>query len=285
MLNTQRSVWIHIHIPKSGGSTFNSILKRNFGRGFKANYSLLDNYSYSQQQVKRIIDVHQDLTCLADHKVSTDLPFHLNDVDIYGLMTFRDPVDYFLSCYFYGRHHPTNNNIKAKSMNLNDYIQDYLQRKKINDFDFYQSCRATDLPHQEAIEKIKSLLEEEKLYAIPLSRFDEGCLMLEKKFPQYFKDCSYTKKNVSKKDQKVTEKEKQKILEIDKSGFQLEYELFNFVQQKLERSLKELFETEEKCCLEVKMFREKCVTFPVFFKAIITKLVRVNYFFELVKDY
>lgn len=71
------------------------------------------------------------------------------------------------------------------------YIQDYLERKQINDFDFYQSCRATSLPHQEAIEKIKFLLEEEKLYAIPLSRFDQGCLMLEKKFSQYFKDCSY----------------------------------------------------------------------------------------------
>lgn len=286
MPNTQRAVWVHIHIPKTGGSTLNSILKRNFGRGFKVNYSpLLDGCRYSRQQVRLIIDAYQDLTCLADHKVSTDLPFNMTDVDIYGLSVFRDPVDHFLSGYFYGRHHPNNINLKAKLMNLDEYIQDYVKRKKFCGFHFHQSCYATGLPHQEAIEKIKSLLEEEKLYALPISHFDEGCLMLETKFPQHFKDCSYIRKNVSKKNQKITEEQKQKILEIDRTGFQLEYELLNFIEKKLESNLEQLFDQKEKRKLELKKFREKCATSLVFFKAIMTKIARANYLFKLIKDY
>lgn len=65
----------------------------------------------------------------------------------------------------------------------------------------------------------------------------------------------------------------------------MEYELLNFIEKKLDSNLEQLFDKKEKRDLELKKIREKCVTFPVFFKAIITKLVRVKYLFELVKDY
>jgi len=60
-----------MHIPKNGGSTLNEILRKNFGNGFRGNYSLLDDYHYSKQQIQKVISNHPGMTCLADHKAST----------------------------------------------------------------------------------------------------------------------------------------------------------------------------------------------------------------------
>lgn len=251
----KRTVWIHIHIPKSGGLTLNEILKKNFGKGFKSNYSLLDNYHYSQQQIEKIIDSHKKIACLADHKASTNLPYLSQDVDFYAITTFRNPVDRFLSGYFYNRGISQHYVPETKTMTLDQFIEYQAQNKQ--DFYFYQVCRATGKPLKEAIETFKSLIAQEKLFVLPLTSFAKSCLVLEKKYPNFFSDCSYQIKNQSKRDQKVSQTQKEKIIEIGGKGYEMELKLLNFIEDHIDKNLDNFLEKEEQQTALIE-FKKRC---------------------------
>ena len=55
----------------------------------------------------------------------------------------------------------------------------------------------------------------------PLERFDEACIILEKLYPNHFKDCSYYKRNVSTKDQIISPADKQAISQFVALDFEL----------------------------------------------------------------
>ena len=99
------------------------------------------------------------MTCLADHKASTNLPYLMQNTDVYGITTFRNPIERFLSGYFYNRNSSYNYVPQSKLMNLDEYIE-YRSINK-QDFFFYQVCRATGKPLEEAIKVFKYLIKTE----------------------------------------------------------------------------------------------------------------------------
>jgi hypothetical protein len=250
-----RTVWIHVHIPKSGGSTVESILKKNFRKGFVRNGSLLDNYHYSKEQIEQIINIYQNITCLSDHKASTNLPFEMEDVDIFAITSIRNPVDHFLSGYFYNRN-PNRPNFDplTRELTLDEYITKLSLPENRNDFFFHQFCRGAGLGLEASINNFKTLINQEKLIVLPLDKFDEACVVLERQFPEYFRDCSYTILNKSKRDQSVSEQQYEQIREF----FALDIECLDFIHTNLEQRLQKLFKSESDFKESLENFRTRC---------------------------
>lgn len=199
-----RKIWIYIHIPKCGGSTFADILRRNYGPGFMTTNSIINNYQYRQDQVLDILDHYPDCTCLAGHKLSLDLPYTSTRYQLTVSTFVRDPVDRFLSAYFYFRHHSEWGIPEAKALNLDDYIQWALvegnQPLYINGQTKFLSGQASS----DGLEVVRKSVEDGRLLLLPLARFAEVLVVLRRKYPAQFTDTWYKPRNVSNKDQVAT---------------------------------------------------------------------------------
>jgi hypothetical protein len=193
-----RQVFIHLHIPKCGGSAVVDLLWRNFVTGLGTTNSILNSYQYDTKQVARIIDYHPDLKCLTGHKLSLNLPFDRKDFDLQAFTWIRDPVDLFVSHYFYHRNHTTLVP-EAKKMDLPEYTEWAL---KHGNQDMYIN-RQTKFLSGGSIKKIESMVSEEKVFLFPLERLQESIYTLAHRFPHAFVDLKIRRTNISKKDQEI----------------------------------------------------------------------------------
>lgn len=187
-----RSVVFHVHVRKCGGSTFyQQILQRNFGRGFYRDASLIDDI-YGIDQVNQILSHCPWLTAYSSHKITLDLPYDDPHVRIVAAAFVRDPVDRFLSQYFYLKHHPKGWDAAAQRFDLPAYIDHIEQRP-----DLQRLRQASQLQHltgergSVGLERLESYLPQRHLHLIPVSQFDAGCVFLERMYPALMKDCSY----------------------------------------------------------------------------------------------
>ena len=98
-----RSVWLHVHVPKAGGSTLRQLMNRNFGDGYYNSRSLLETKQYTRADVSEIVRCHPWVTCFSDHKLSLDLPFGHPEATVHAFAYVRDPVERFISRYFFHR--------------------------------------------------------------------------------------------------------------------------------------------------------------------------------------
>ena len=95
-------------------------MNRNFGKGFYNSQSLLETKQYTCQDVSEIVRCHPWVECLSDHKLSLDLPYHHEHANVYALSYVRDPVERFISRYFFHRHFEEVNCI-AQKMSFRDF--------------------------------------------------------------------------------------------------------------------------------------------------------------------
>lgn len=202
-----RQIFVHIHIPKCGGTSVSDFLSRNFGPYLGNTNGLLNDYQYNSAQVARIIDHYPELKCLTGHKLSLDLPFYREDLEIHAFTWIRDPVERFVSHYFYHRNH-TNIVPEAKSMSLPEYtewaLKDGNQKMYINGQTRFISGGSLDL--------INSAVKDKRLILFPLSRIRESFITLAHQFPEVFIDTRFVIKNISKKDQNLPNNFRENVL-------------------------------------------------------------------------
>ena len=96
-----RNVWLHVHVPKAGGSTLRQLMNRTFNKGYYNSNSLLETKQYTSAEVSEIVRCHPWLTGFSDHKLSLDLPFDCEHANVHALCFVRDPVDRFISRYHF----------------------------------------------------------------------------------------------------------------------------------------------------------------------------------------
>jgi hypothetical protein len=202
-----RKIFVHLHIPKCGGSSVTDVLSRNFGPDLGTTNSILNDYQYDAAQVARILDHHPRLKCLTGHKLSLDLPFDRNDLDIQAFTWIRDPVDRFISHYFYHRNH-TDLVPEAKSMGFTEYVDWAL---KYGNQKMYINGQTRFLS-EGSVKTISLMVKEEKLLLFPLSKLQESLYSLARRFPDVFMDVIIGNKNVSRKDMVLPENLRQLVL-------------------------------------------------------------------------
>ncbi len=252
----RRDFYVFIHIPKCGGSTFNTILRNLFGVGYAAEYGILNNYQYNASQVKQIIDWYPDLKCLASHRLSLDLPFDHKDTSVTAITFVRDPIERFVSHYFYHRYN-TEIFPQTKTLDIDAYTQYLLRSPQEGMHIRSQTGFLSGSADQRGIDLIRERVQSKQVLCFPLSRFDEACVTLERMFPGDFFNCAYAhRENVSTKDQEVTDGTLTRILKLD--FVEVDLQLVDLATVQLDRLIDEYFEDDQTFAADSRSFRKRC---------------------------
>lgn len=202
-----RPIFVHLHIPKCGGTTVRDFLKRNFGADLGETNGILNDYQYSADQVSRIIDHFPKLRCLTGHKLSCDLPFVRKDIELFAFSWIRDPVDRFVSHYFFHRNH-TSLVPQAKSLDLDAYVGWALEE---GNMPAYIDGQVRFLAAG-SMSRIEELVAAGRLLLFPLDSLAASFATLAERFPNDFTDIRVETKNVSEKDQSLPAGLRERIL-------------------------------------------------------------------------
>lgn len=210
---SKHTVWMHVHVPKCGGSTLRYVLSRNFEEGYYSGHTLMDQLIYTKDQIEVILNRNPWLRCYSDHKLSLDLPYESENYNLNAFAFTRDPVDQFVSYYFWGKYIQKSNH-PVRSMSLDQYI-DYVIHKT-GTTKIAKQIRHLNPPGVERpnIDFIRETVERHNVILLPMEQYNLSCVLLEKIDPQSFRNMAYMKENVSPRNEDVTEAQLDRIREL-----------------------------------------------------------------------
>lgn len=249
----KRSCWLHVHVPKAGGSTLRQLMNRNFGGGYYNSKSLLETKQYTRHDVSEIVRCHPAVKCLSDHKLSLDLPYHHEECDVFALSFVRDPVERFISRYFFHRHFEEVNCI-AQQMTFREFAYAELVSQEVDPQTNCQIYFLNNGQSSDDMTMIEKALQTKRAYLFPIERFDEACICMERLYPSHFSDLSYVRANVSKRDTQVTDQERAFAFRYLKN----DYPVFERSHKFLDETLSRAFPSLEDRAAALAEFKERC---------------------------
>ena len=251
--NNADLTWLHVHVPKAGGSTLRNLMRRDFGDDFYNSASLLETKQYSRVDVQEIVRCHPQYKCISDHKFSFDLPYESSLVNIMALSYVRDPVDRFVSRYFFHRHFEEVNCV-AQRMSFREFANSELVEQHVHPQTNSQIHFLTCGRSTEDLRLIENSLATGKAYLFPIERFDESCICLETLYPESFPDLSYVRSNVSKRDAEIAESERELALRYLK----FDQPVCDLADNFLNKTLATVFESMEQRQAALADFKDRC---------------------------
>ena len=248
-----RQCWLHVHVPKAGGSTLRQLMNRNFGDGYYNSQSLLETKQYTRNDVSEIVRCHPAVSCFSDHKLSLDLPFQHLHANVFALSYVRNPVERFISRYFFHRHFEEVNCI-AQRMSFHEFANAELVEQEVHPQTNSQIYFLNGGKSFDDMTVINAAIDSGKAFLFPIERFDESCICLERMFPTVFSDLSYVRANVSKRDADITEDERQlahRYLKADDPVFELSDSFLN-------KTLETAFHSDDDRQAALAEFKDRC---------------------------
>ncbi len=248
-----RDVWLHVHVPKAGGSTIRQLMNRNFGDGFYNSNSLLETKQYTRMDVSEIIRCHPWLTAFCDHKLSLDLPFDSEHANVHALCFVREPVERFVSRFFFHRNFEEVNCI-AQKMSFRQFaemelVQQYAHPQTNSQIKFLNG----DGDEQD-LTVIRQAIKTGRTILAPIERFDEACVLLERCYPDAFSDLSYVKVNTSNRNDVIKSSDREFIQE----KLAADYPLIDLARNELNRQIVDAFADEDEFHAALFAFRDRC---------------------------
>jgi len=250
---TLSRTWIHVHVPKAGGSTLRQLMRRNFEDLFYNSTSLLETMQYSSDNVREIVRCHPQFLCISDHKFSLDLPYNSPFANILALSYVRDPVERFISRYFFHRHFEEVNCI-AQQMSFRDFANAELIEQHAHPQTNSQIYFLNGGKSSTDISLIKDAIGTGKALLFPIERFDESCICLEKLYPESFSDLSYVRANVSKRDAGISAENRELVLRYVKNDLAV----CDYAEKFLNQTLARAFNSTEEREAAMSDFQDRC---------------------------
>lgn len=231
------------------------ILHRNFGAKFHAYYGLWDTRFFNAADVQGMLELHQQIDCIASHMITLDLPYNSKTFDVNAISFVRDPVERVLSLYFHSLKMAEEVGGEVPNEGIDKFFDRVLSEKRERRFiDAQYRFLTHGVEDDDKLSKISDLIRSKKILIAPLERFDETCLVLEARFPDYFKNTSYTsRKMLSPRNQEVTELVRSKILEANR----MDDRLYKMVTQEFDKICIDELGGNEKLQSLMKNFKQR----------------------------
>lgn len=193
----------YIHIPKTAGSTFGDILRRNLGPQVAREYGVLNDYRYTKAQLEKVLTDFPNLRGMTSHRLSLDLPWDFERMQVVGIAFVRDPGRRLLSLYFYNRNLDNYyGQPETKELSVREFFRrrlGALDRGEGND----QLRQLTGNVEEAGLAAVANRMASHPCLLLPSERFDEACLVLGRRFPGMFQNLRYERMKVSTRDQEV----------------------------------------------------------------------------------
>jgi hypothetical protein len=250
-----KKVFFHIHIWKTGGTSFLNICRENFGKGFHRDTMMIQDWFLSPQQLRWLLNYHDWIRCYSCHMLSGELPYDMDNTEVIGISFLRNPVNRFVSSYSFQR----GDNYRGGIAKNYDFDSFYKSALMATDHPMWRNGQTYILGGsrtESGIEKISARLSKNQLILLPTEKFDESCILLEKLFPDNFKDCSYVAYNVSQKKTTITDRQYKDI-----AGFMdLDFRLHKMANDYLELALRRFFPDPDSRRHQLEDFRNRCIS-------------------------
>jgi hypothetical protein len=188
-----RSMYFHIHVPKTAGTTMWRILERNFEGHLGADYATGGHPAkYSRRTLEEVI-YQWNCTCFTAHNYSLNaLPFDVFP-NLRAFSFVRDPVSKALSSYSF---------LRRRRLCPDWHLtRTHTFAEMLAGYDLKTLCNGIlfDVPQLDFIvgageggmNMVTALTQAEQFHVFPMERFDDAMLCLEAMFPGDFGDCSY----------------------------------------------------------------------------------------------
>jgi hypothetical protein len=207
--------FVHVHIPKTAGTSFNRTLTESFGDTFEpfGGRWLVFLPRFTNDQVLDFMRLHTNINCVASHNFTAILPYRNPLRRIVAIAFLRDPVDRFFSLYFHLRFR--GGDFIETKLELDDYISGH--EKQARERGGRLPGLLSELTIEESEESftyIESLVRNGDLHLLQTDAMDDGCQRLNKLFPNHFKAAQGHRENVSKRDQDVTDEQRERVKKI-----------------------------------------------------------------------
>ena len=247
------SVWLHVHVPKAGGSTIRQLMNRNFGDGFYNSNSLLETKQYTREDVSEIIRCHPWLRCFCDHKLSLNLPFDSQHANVHALCFVRNPLDRFISRFFFHRNFEEVNCI-AQKMSFRKFAEMELVEKYSHPQTNSQTNFLNGGNGDKDLTAIDAAVDTGKTVLAPIERFDETCVCLQALYPEEFKDLSYVRVNTSNRNDTIEEPDRQFVSDL----LSEDQPLIDLANQQLNRLIGLAYPDQDDFAKQMTAFKDRC---------------------------
>jgi hypothetical protein len=250
--------YLFLHVPKTGGSTFRRILKDNFGdeAAIENPYMCLQNYT--KEQIEQLFYLYS-------YRIFAGHVFRLRDSlkalnsSIQLIAFTRDPVEKAISAYYFLRNRDTTNvNHPVKSKSFTEMV-DFVLNKKIIWFFYFDSSQLEWLVGSEDanIIEVREAVSSKRLLLFPTEEFDLACVILERMFPDEFKDCSYPNRiNVSNRPKLINSNERAAAERLP--WIQKDRRLHEFAKHNIKELSVSIFKSEVEIQKALQDFRLRC---------------------------
>lgn len=228
-----RTIFLHIHTPKCGGTSFNEVLWRNFRRSFQMEYGRFNMLRPSADEVEWALRRNHHIRAIAGHRFHTRLNYETSDHNLIAVTFVRDPVEHFLSADAFMRrtHYPG-----IEPLSLSQVARSILAGEEHGLLPpRFVKAQLRHLDPQLDLDRLRRLVDSGHLYIFPVERFADACLLLQHRFPEHFTETGFRVKNRSPRSAEA-ETEVVELLREHRSG---DFELHALAQRLLDQQLQE----------------------------------------------
>jgi hypothetical protein len=186
--------YLFCHIPKTAGTMFSDILRRNFGHRFFRDNQAYANIAYEPWHLEDALRIrpHQ---CFASHIIrATSLPSNAEH-DYVAMAFVRSPVQHALSGYFDLRGRVARQGHPTTEFSIAELTDKWRSSGFAREFAYTFSQFEWLYPKVENKgDRLEADLAAGRLLLFTTEAFNDALIYLEQRFPEDFTDCAYPAK-------------------------------------------------------------------------------------------